>query len=168
MSSLRVIYACQSLPLPGGPQSRSIFLAGPTPRASDVPSWRPSAIQTLRNLGFDGLVFVPEAEGGGWHGIYEQQVEWEWSALGLANKVVFWVPRELNSMPAFTTNVEFGFMVARYPERVILGCPDGAPKVRYLKMLASQHAVFAEAMGSTPREIPVVNTLESALELATL
>lgn len=35
---LTVVYAREPIPASGP----SVFLAGPTPRASDVPSWRPS------------------------------------------------------------------------------------------------------------------------------
>ena len=39
---------------------KSIFLAGPTPREKDIISWRNEAIKILENLGFDGIVYVPE------------------------------------------------------------------------------------------------------------
>ena len=35
-------------------ESPSIFLAGPTPRREDVPSWRPQALEVLAGLGFTG------------------------------------------------------------------------------------------------------------------
>lgn len=39
---------------------KSIFLAGPTLRKEIVKSWRPQAIEILEELGFDGVVYVPE------------------------------------------------------------------------------------------------------------
>lgn len=39
---------------------KSIFLAGPTPREEKVASWRVAAVKKLEELGFDGVVFVPE------------------------------------------------------------------------------------------------------------
>jgi len=47
-----------------------------------------------------------------------------------ADLIVFWVPRELAQMPAFTTNIEFG---EDYDScRCLYGRPAGAPKTRYL------------------------------------
>lgn len=54
---MEVIYARQ--PLPDRVEA-SIFLAGPTPRSRATRSWRPEALDMLRDLGFSGHVFVPE------------------------------------------------------------------------------------------------------------
>lgn len=164
---MKVIYAVQPLPYPGLVPD-SIFLAGPTPRTDDVPSWRPEALDLLKEQGFEGTVFVPEAEGGGWHGIYDEQVEWEWEALARAACVLFWIPRDLSTMPAFTSNVEFGFIIAFRPQAVVLGAPDGAPKLRYLQTLAREQRLFRGAFGraGTATHIPQATTLEQALRLA--
>jgi len=37
-----------------------IFLAGPIPRKVEVPFWRSQAVELLRELGFTGVVLVPE------------------------------------------------------------------------------------------------------------
>jgi hypothetical protein len=84
----------------------------------------------LEELGFNGTVFVPEPEGYTPNDSYEHQISWEWEALNQATVAVFWVPRHLESFPAFTTNVEFGLLVAS--GKAVLGFPDGAPKMRYL------------------------------------
>jgi len=128
---------------------RSIFLAGPTPRSDDVETWRKEALDYLHNCGFHGYVFVPETEEWGWLGDYDRQVHWEWRALGAAQTVLFWVPRELGKMPAFTTNVEFGFVSALKPESVVLGFPKGAPKTRYLESLARDREQFVRAFFMT-------------------
>ena len=120
----------------------SIFLAGPTPRSDEVKSWRPKALEILRGKGFTGHVFVPETDGWSWLGDYDRQVKWEWEALGKAACALFWVPRNLETMPGFTTNVEFGFMIALAPERVVLGSPEDAEKTRYLKSLCSDIWAF--------------------------
>lgn len=39
---------------------KSIFLAGPTPRDEKIKSWRITACERLNELGFDGIVYVPE------------------------------------------------------------------------------------------------------------
>lgn len=70
---------------------------------------------------------------------YDAQVDWEWEALNQATAVAFWVPRELGAMPAFTTNVEFGYLVSS--GKAVLGAPEGASKMGYLKRLAARHGV---------------------------
>lgn len=39
--------------------TRSIFLAGPSPRKSTDYNWREMAIKTLDVLGYDGVVYAP-------------------------------------------------------------------------------------------------------------
>ena len=133
---MQIIYAKQPHP---PSWSASIFLAGPTPRDAGVTSWRPEALRLLRQAGFDGVVFVPEDEGEGFRGSYFDQVTWERDALAASDCVLFWVPRELSTMPAFTTNVEFGLWVKT--GRAVLGYPTKAPKMRYLGWLAGEHRV---------------------------
>lgn len=86
----------------------TIFLAGPTPRSEEVKSWRPEALNILKKINFSGQVLVPEQSDKKWKNDYLDQVEWEFSGLSIANAIVFWIPRKLPEMPAFTTNVEFG------------------------------------------------------------
>jgi hypothetical protein len=130
---MKVVYALDPLP-------KSIFLAGPTPRSPEVTSWRPEALKTLAWLDFKGEVYVPESEDWKPHESgYDNQVWWELEALEKATVVVFWVPRDLATMPAFTTNVEFGMLVKS--GKVLLGAPEGAPKMNYLKMVASKYNV---------------------------
>ena len=106
---MQLIYAMEPVPFDGAP---SIFLAGPTPRSQDVSSWRPSAIDTLSYLGWNGIVFLPEDRSGVFHGDYIGQVEWEEEALRAASCIMFWVPRNLWDLPGFTTNDEWGYWKA--------------------------------------------------------
>ncbi|MBI5513715.1 MAG: NUDIX domain-containing protein [Deltaproteobacteria bacterium] len=146
---MRVVYA--RAPFPDRFAS-SLFLAGPTPRDEAVPSWRPEALRVLASLGYDGVVFVPESGDGSVRGDYTDQVEWEREALRLSDRIAFWVPRDLATMPAFTTNVEFGTWASS--GRSVLGFPPEAPKNRYLAWLA-------EVQG-----IPCRDTLEGTLRAA--
>ncbi|MBI1363824.1 MAG: hypothetical protein GC134_07540 [Proteobacteria bacterium] len=130
-----VCYAQKPLPQ----QMGGIFLAGPTPRSAEVPSWRPQALALLREKGYTGPVYVPEEESGQIKGDYMDQIQWEWACLEAADVVLFWVPRELVTMPAFTTNVEFGMYADS--GKVVLGYPEGAPKMRYLHALADRFGV---------------------------
>ncbi len=112
---------------------KSIFLAGPTPRGENVLSWRTEAVSILEKLGFDGVVYVPEYSTWKPKADYVDQAMWERIALTEATIILFWIPRSLPDMPAFTTNVEFGYWL--HSNKVIYGRPDNAPKTKYLDWL---------------------------------
>lgn len=136
-------------------QMPCIFLVGPTPRSPSVPSWRPEAIKLLEETGFKGTVFVPEVFGMVVQ-TYIDQVDWEDAALVLSSQrgcIAAWVPRELENMPAFTTNVEFGMFLNC--GRFVYGRPDGAPKTRYLDRM------YEKRTNETP-----CNTLKALIEQA--
>jgi hypothetical protein len=59
-----------------------------------------------------------------------REVEWEDEALTRCTLIVFWVPRDLKTLPGFTTNVEFGMYLRS--GKIIYGRPDNAPETRYL------------------------------------
>lgn len=120
---MNTIYALQ-------PLHPSIFLAGPTPRSKAVHSWRPEALEELRRQGFDGSVLVPEPEPGAeWH--WTLQVAWESAALQSASCIMFWIPRVMETMPAMTTNVEFGWWYRS--GKIVVGMPATAERVRYIE-----------------------------------
>lgn len=151
---MQVLYSDQD-PFDGvGP---SIFLAGPTPRSEDVISWRPKAIEILRRVGFEGTVLIPEPQNQGRFKDYTHQVQWEKVGLSKASVIVFWVPRNMETMPALTTNIEFGYWLAKSPSRVVYGRPLEAVNTRYLDWL------YHEEKPSLAR---IHNTLESLLESA--
>ncbi len=108
----------------------SIFLAGPTPRDKSVPSWRPDALECLKRLGFDGIVYVPELSSGKAKFNYDDQVEWEWDALESAGVILFWVPRNIKTMPGLTTNLEFGSYIKE--KNRVYGRPNDAESIKYL------------------------------------
>lgn len=165
---MQIVYARQ--PLPSGFRT-SLYLAGPTPRDRSVPSWRPEALAILARLGYDGTVFVPEDEGWGLReDTFVPQVDWELAAMHRSDQIVFWIPRDLRvltdvragesaeralRMPAFTTNVEFGFWL-RDRERVVLGAPDSAHKNRYIETIAAPERF----------DLPVYRTLKATLVTA--
>lgn len=124
---LQVIYAQESAP---SSYFKSIFLVGPSPRSSEVESWRPSMITELEAAGYDGVVFVPEPRSDEWTLNYIHQIEWEVNALEQCDVIVAWVPRDLETMPAFTTNIEFGKYIGS--RKLIYGRPDGSPRNGYL------------------------------------
>ena len=59
-------------------------------------------------MGFPGVVLIPERRDWVSSFDYIDQVEWEFTCLEAATVIAFWIPRDLISLPGFTTNVEFG------------------------------------------------------------
>lgn len=112
---------------------KSIFLAGPTPRGDNIISWRSDACKKLEKMGFDGVVYVPEYSTWKPKDDYVDQAMWEREALTNATVILFWIPRSLPDMPAFTTNVEFGYWL--HSGKVVYGRPDDASKIKYLDWL---------------------------------
>lgn len=143
------VMATEALPEECG---ATLFLAGPTPRDEITAPWRPAALELLDAAGFDGVVLDPERRSG-WAGDYDDQVAWETNALAAADVIMFWVPRELQWMPAFTTNAELGMWVRS--GRVVFGSPPDAPKNRYLRWWCQQLGV------------PLHDTLEGTVTSAT-
>ena len=128
-----------------------------------MPSWRPAAVETLATqwLGPEPLtVFTPEREGGIRAAHYDDQVDWEIEARATASAILFWIPRDLQTMPGFTTNVEFGFDVTT--GRAVLGCPPDCPnpeRNRYLIHIARRYGV--------PVRTTLSDTVAVALAIAT-
>lgn len=133
---MTVVYALEE---PPESYEMSIFLAGPTPRSNDVASWRPEAIKLLESTGYSGVVYVPEDRSGVYHGDYTGQIDWETRNLNRCDCILFWVPRNMKTMPGLTTNAEFG----RYENsgKIVLGAPKGAEHVRYLQSFALKYNV---------------------------
>ncbi|MEK7191897.1 MAG: nucleoside 2-deoxyribosyltransferase domain-containing protein [Patescibacteria group bacterium] len=146
---MRLIYTGEPAP---EKFSKSIFLAGPTPRSRDVQSWRTEALRLLLKKGYDGAVFVPENRFPDDKVDYDDQIDWEHRYLNMSDCVLFWIPRDLQTLPAFTTNVEFGWWVNS--GKTVLGSPKDAPKMEYLNRFAEQEFV------------PQADTLEATIDLA--
>ncbi|OGZ06969.1 MAG: hypothetical protein A3D65_02335 [Candidatus Lloydbacteria bacterium RIFCSPHIGHO2_02_FULL_50_13] len=147
--SMHIVYAFEEAPTS---YAKSIFLAGPTPRDERTPSWRPKALRILEESDYDGVVFVPEARDGKWRKDYDGQLEWEEKHLHLADCILFWIPRELTHMPAFTTNDEWGTW--KYSGKCVFGAPADAPKTNYQRYYAKKLLV------------PNTETLEGTIMLA--
>lgn len=133
---MHVVYALEELPKT---INRSIFLAGPTPRNEDGNPWRQVALKILEEKGYDGVVFIPEPRDGKWHKEYDRQVDWEDICLNVADCILFWIPRDLKHMPAFTTNIEWG----RWENsgKLVLGYPKEAEKMSYIDLYARKEKI---------------------------
>lgn len=128
---MKIIYTFENDKVEG----ESLFLAGPTPRSADVQSWRPKTIELLENkFKFDGTVYCPEYREGHCDiegkGKFNDQIDWEHNALDTCDAILMWVPRKLETMPALTTNIEFGFYVKS--GRLFYGRPPESVKNHYL------------------------------------
>jgi len=151
---MEIIYTGESVP---EKYSKSLFLAGPSPRDNNTEGWRKEAIKLLEDLNYDGVLFNPEYRDGDKPDNldYDSQIDWEDKCLSMADIILFWVPRNLETMPAFTTNVEFGFHANS--GRIVFGAPPEAPKNNYLKYYAEKFNV--------PMSETLEDTLSSALEM---
>lgn len=143
---MQVVYTGEPMPTQ---VVSSIFLVGPTPRSKDVPSWRPEALAYLKKKGYNGTVFVPESRDGEAYPDYDSQVGWENTALNFADCIVCWIPRDLETMPAFTTNTEFGEwfksgkMIYGAPQVLVDGVMTDAPKTKYQTYKALEANVYS-------------------------
>lgn len=164
-SCMNIVYSNHPVSL----DTPSIFLAGPTLRPLSWWErakigffglnlrWRDKAIELLRVKGFSGTVFVPEHDDGSLMEDYVGQTEWEYQCLEQATVILFWVPRHMKYLPAFTTNLEFGRYV-RPGNRVVYGRPDDSPKNKYLDWMYRKH------IGKSPSN-SLCQTINEALML---
>jgi len=93
-------------------------------------------INSLRSAGFEGDILIPETRDPKVGYNYDNQIDWEHQGLTSADLIIFWVPRNLTDMPAFTTNIEFGEWMGS--GKVVLGYPEWAEKMRYLQYKADR------------------------------
>ena len=152
---MKIVYVLDNIP----PllEENSIFLAGGTYREKEnySKSWRLDAIKYFEDLGFEGTLIVPEWKDGvkpkDW--TYSRQVSWEKDGMDRSEIILFWIPRDKDDLPCFTTNIEFGHALGtRFKESFTVGFPEGSYKNRYIKERCSQAG------------IPVLNTLKDLVK----
>jgi len=151
---MQVVYAREEFPTT---VTKSVMLCGPSPRDKDTESWRKEAIQILENFKFDGVVFYPEPKDIHFEDykdkdIWTAQVEWETEALNRADVILFWVPRDMKTLPGLTTNIEWGIWADS--GKCVLGYPESCHGMRYLQWMAEN------------KKIPASNTLFDTIESA--
>lgn len=140
MSKLKIIYAQQAVP---NKINKSIFLAGPSLRpGQEGISWRIKALEILEMLEYDGVVFVPEFEGGEFDENFnwDIQVMWESKCLKIADNILFNMNRNIdNKLLGLTSNSELGYWVGS--GKCVLVTPLNADKVEYQKFQAKENKV---------------------------
>ncbi len=119
-----------------GPEKKAIFLAGPSPRKPEHLNWRLDALRILEELKFPGTVFIPLPRNGIVED-YDQQVDWEQEMMNRSAVILFWIPRDLETLPGFSTNVEFGQKVCQ--RNIVVGFPPNSPKNKYIGKIANRH-----------------------------
>lgn len=156
---MNIIYAQETLNIKG----RSVFLAGPTPRNRETKGWREEALEHFALKGFKGTVLVPEMEGGpSANFAYEAQIKWEHAAMEDADIIIFYIPRKVQGMPGFTTNIEFGYWLAKESSKIRLGIPEDAEKCDYIRYIAKErgiplHEDYKELVEETVRELHLLD-----------
>lgn len=136
----------------------SLFLAGPCPRGSREDSawekqWHGDAVQMVKDICMEldippnitVCIPLPYASDD-----FLEGVRWEENYLEDSKHILFWIPRDLDKLPGFTTNVEFGEWMKS--GKCTLAYPEGAPKMRYLQAKAENY------------NIPVYHDLREALK----
>lgn len=133
---MKIVYSQQPIP---NEINKSIFLAGPSLRPGQVgESWRLKALEILEILEYDGVVFVPEFEGGVFDENFNwsNQVNWESRCLRCADHILFNINRDIeNNLLGLTTNTEYGQWMDS--GKCVLVTPLNADKVEYQKYWAT-------------------------------
>jgi len=150
---MEIIYTGEEIP---EVIKKSLFLAGPSLRPGqekELTSWREGAINILRDKGYDGVIFCPENRDmiSNENFDYNEQVKWEDKCLNIADCIVFWIPRDLKNLPAFTTNDEYGYW--KGSGKVVLGCPADAEKTSYQEFYAKEFNIpFSKTLADTMQD----------------
>lgn len=123
----------------------SIFLAGPSYRVNNddseqitETSWRTEAIKFFQESNYSCNIIIPEFR---YNKLpedftYSRQVSWEAKGLENADIIIFWIPRDKDTLPGFTTNIELGMYLKS--EKVTIGFPENSYKNQYIKEKCSQ------------------------------
>jgi hypothetical protein len=144
---MKVIYTGEDMP---NTITKSLFMAGGSkrPGQEDMTSWRSEALFLLNAKGFDGTVFCPEPKDGKFNKDfnYNNQIEWEEEGLTKSNCILFWFARDLSlgkdgrvKLGCLISNIEWG--VWCNSGKVVLGAPDNADKMGYIKYYAKKYNV---------------------------
>lgn len=115
----------------------TIFLAGPTvrPYQTHLTSWRKEAIEEFKKQGYAGNLLIPEfSDCDKVDTDKDIIVKWEYDGLHRADCIMFWIPRT-KELIGLTTNVEFGYWMAKARDRITWGYPDSAYRMNYLRIL---------------------------------
>ena len=108
--------------------SKSIFLTSPKASNSPATPWHHEAIGVLRQLGYDGVVFVPNRDTNS--SDQSDHLEWELRAMHSADAIVYWLPPETESELDTRVTIELGRWI--HSHNLFLGHPDNGQVAPYL------------------------------------
>jgi hypothetical protein len=148
-----LVYALEPVPQP---PARTVFLAGPVPRDAGAASWHEEAVSEIRRTGFRGCVVVPRSRPDALIVDPDEPRRWEHDAMSRSDALLFWIPRVLWTLPALTSNLEWG--VWHDSGKAVLGAPPSAPKMSYLRFYAE--------IGEAPQATSLAEAARIAVELA--
>ena len=111
----------------------SIYLAGFDFRGKKFKSWRQDAVNLLVELGYNGIIYVPEDRSGRYGPDRENQEDWEWNALEKAGKIIFWIPGKVNivepklDLAEIATSLEYSYIttIASRSRKIFYGRENG-------------------------------------------
>lgn len=108
--------------------SQSLFLAGGSIReGQEGMSWRKEALRILDDVGYKGVVYLPENREGRLE--EHQDTNWEQNCLDTSDVILMWLPAN-DTLPCYGSRVEYG----RYATtgRLVLGYPEDAQGLSYI------------------------------------
>lgn len=111
---------------------KSIYLTGPVISDEKTPSWRREACKKLEELGFDGVVYVPEISTKEKEKTKEQE-NWESIVLLDTTIICFWIPKETEEFSYTDSALDFGYWLSS--RKVLYGTNAETKKTRYLDWL---------------------------------
>lgn len=138
---------------------KTCFLAGPTPRDKNIPSWRGEAIRMFCDFGYFDVLYVPELRSKSYYdadtGIDE--MKWDQEMLEKADIVMFWIPRD-DDMLGLSTNIEFGYLLDK--GNIVYGRPNTAMRCEFLDFLYKEKLgkSYCETLEDTVKE--TINVLK--------
>lgn len=140
----------------------TVFLAGPTVRGNQthLRSWRFLAVELFKQKHFTGNLIIPEFTSPVESDKYRYDIPvWEYEGLCKSGVILVWLPRT-RELIGLTTNCEFGYWLAKDPNKMVYGRPDDAYRVTYLDIMWAEHHKAIRQTNSVP---PIYNTLEKTV-----
>lgn len=129
-----------------------IFLAGPTVRGNQphLISWRNEAVDCFKENNFQGTLIIPEFREKGASDAGRDDIPfWEMNGMEKAHCILFWIPRtrpyiqigieQKTGLIGLVTNFEFGYWLAKDPNKMVYGRPDDAYRIRQNDLMWKRH-----------------------------
>ena len=114
---------------------KSLYLAGPTTlEATFNESWRKMACNMLKDLGYRGIVYIPEFKEKVYHE-ESKDLDWDLKAFEKADIVLFYIPNNKIDNLDNKFYTDFGFILGKKPEKCMLCGTDTELVTKYMQQL---------------------------------